>query len=700
MLFKRLFFLGCIAMIGVSCGFGENTPSLPELHVHYDKNDKATKESFYLIEKNYKKYEAGTLEAADFEEMIDRCEFLLLKGASKLMGEQKDSYSPKEIEIILTSGVLAESKNIQLWVERFVGIIHIILGSDQSRISFADIKEMFRRMRLTARHISNVSELQKKLNIPDASSDQHQYWEIKRDVFSEIMKAVEILLQDSKGRINIPLVKKVILNQQKYFHLESWNRYIDAAYLINRIIYNHSDQYIAKEDIGSVLKMTRDTFEKIFEIQVLYEEKMLDTPQFSAMFEKYNLLLDSFLEAFYKSEGEKVRASDLSRLLGMLNLASSEEEAGIFVNALVALKGYVFQNQDLDFTRTDVQKMHLLLLGARESAKKAEEDFSNHVNKTDFEKIKPLWKNPLQPNQANVNALTISEVKLSSMLLYFIDHLISVYDMNRDGKLVVSSELSGIVRSVQHLISGFKKLMGDGSSVESATALNPDVVGKIILVIGDKLLINSNRDDALDRFEILDMVSFGIENDRFLASLTMKPLSWEEWVESGQFQNYFSQLVRSFPSHKVLYNYVLFIVKMFDIDPAQIPTDNQLRMVCGFMRLVEHIFLKYDTDLNGVLSLAELTGMYPHFEPLVKEAFEYYKAKGGVSTSTATWSDTWNYYTTSWDDIRKNVFFYALTYGAFPSAMPPDPSTYTVSCKRSVIVRLFSERVKEFLKDE
>src|SRR3989344_2655707 len=96
-----LLILGTLFLSACSSSwFGDAPPEIPDLKVHYMKNDSETIRCFKIIDIQHAKFLDGKLSPDGFVKMIDCSELLLLKGASHIELKTKDTFTPSEIETI------------------------------------------------------------------------------------------------------------------------------------------------------------------------------------------------------------------------------------------------------------------------------------------------------------------------------------------------------------------------------------------------------------------------------------------------------------------------------------------------------------------------------------------------------------------------------------------------------------------------
>ncbi len=734
MRFKSILLILGASVCMSACGshsswFGEAPPEPPELKVHYMKNDSETIKCFKIIDIQHDLFLDGKLSPTGFVQMMDCSELLLLKGASHIDLKTKDMFTPEEIETILTSGVLGESAAIERWVKRFVALSHVLYGSEAQTLQMTDILEIFRRIRQIAPQMSKLSELTFKQNkLSSAISEESpDYWKLRGEIFGALLEAARTLVQNKQGEIEVSLVKKVILHQREYFDLgireDMWNRFVEACFMVNKAILGHSDGTIEPKDIKSVIDILDVTFQKVFAVYGIYATKVWAPKEWVLILKRYEELIANFLDAFSENRTESIDAQDLAKIFGLIHVGT-KEEADTFVEALVDLKSHLFQSPKPFFSRQDVKDLRQFFHGAIENAHEVSLHFETS-QRLELSKMRSLWKSPFGVSSSG-NILKAEEIELSTLLLYFIDRVIQIHDIDHDGKLsvypgetsqtgeLVYKELSSLIRTAQKMVIGFKKLMGESALLNSVSQAGAEPLGKIVIAISDKLLVNGDQDGKLNRYEILELLSFMTETDRLASSVywddSLKPFRTKvfgeeavfrpQWIKglyrNQYFQRDFPRLCGGFLNSDDFKEYVKQYLHFFHKDEFQPVTFGELKTILGLMRFVEYIFLKFDTNQDGQLSRDEIVAAYALFDSLVQELVDHLKATvkatgQGSSFVDMNWlSILWNIGTEA--SVRREVVLYTILEGKIParlSQVSAGSSKSTVT--RSDIIQLLSE---------
>lgn len=685
-----------------SSWFGEAPFQPPELKVRYTRNDSETIQCFKIIDIQYHSFLEGELTPAGFVKMIDCSELLLLKGASHIELKTKDTFTAGDIEAILSSGVLAESANLERWVKRFVALARVLYGSETDAIAMPRILDLFQRIRQLAPHLSKLSELiHKQSQLPVPVEESSEYWKLRKEIFMALFDLGRDLGKGSP----FPLKKEILIHQREYFDLgirqETWDRFVEVSFRVNKTLLNRSEDEIQSQDILSILNILDFTFQRVFDVYGTYATKVWTPQDWVLMIKSYEELLVKFLDAFSESKTQKIQAQDLARILSLIH-GGTPEEADTFVSALIDLKTHIFKSSGPFFSRQDVKELRQFLHEA------IEEEPSQPLDRS---RLKSLWKSPFMSSAASENG----EEELSIVLLHFIDHVIHMHDENRDGTLSVtpqetSQELSALMATAQKMVVGFRKLMGESALLNSVNHVGADTLSKIVIAVSDTLLVNSDQDGKLNRYEILELLSFMTETDR-LASLlywsnSLKPFHTQvvgqeaifgpQWIKglylNSDFRAYFPRLRVTFLSSVDFKEYMKQYLSLFHKEESHPVTMGEFKVILGLMRFVEYIFWQFDTNQDNQLSRSEVSSAYALFDSLVRELIDHLKTTAqGSSFVDMNWlSILWNIGTEA--TVRKEVVVYTILEGKIPSRLSQvSQGSLKSYATRSDILRLLSE---------
>lgn len=705
--------------IGImGCGYGEDPQVPAELKVQYTQSDIFTIESLESIRNTYDDFTKGRLKSSDFHEAMDRALALILKGANSVEGKKKNHYTQAELQALFDSGILNESEKIKVWIKRIVALTNILLGEERDHILISDIEEIFRRIHLTAPHLIELSEKKYEMDRLEAlyPHERDRYWKIRKQIFSAFIKVSMVLMQNNKGRIQTPLVKEVILKQYHYLGDELdtkvWEQYVEAGFIINKIIFGKSETRIMSEDVGELLEMIDFVYGKIFDVYILSEKKIWGAKEFLEISQCYIEILNTFLNAFYLGSNKVLSSKNLIKLFEALHLGSQDQAQG-FIEAILELKSLMFKTSKVHFAKEEIKYVRDFLKDVLEDSK-AE-------SKKEESRLKHLWKSPFR------ETLTQSkeEIQWSSLLLQFIDQLIKRHDADQDKVLALHSdkldkevpnahslqlcqEMTFLVLTLKKVVKGFQQMMGLPDDVlDSFENIHESQLAKGMVSIADVFFLNSNKDRALDRFEILELINFFIENDRFVLflvqNLTLKPLV----VKLGETQGYqkialvqqlstepfifwyFPQLERSFSDKEALKHYLMSLIQILGLQHKTFLKTRDIKMVFGLVRLIEHFFMTYDANKDQSLDYAEILKIWKNYQPFMEEIFaskfgefqKFFQSKPSaqpVKQEEESGAWTWfnqkvnqakEHLSPDIEDIKKRCFFYFVIYQESPSAM-------------------------------
>lgn len=684
----------------VGCGYGEKPPPSPELKVRYTQSDKFTIQSFDVIRENYEAYLKGRLKNTGFHEAIDRALVLILKGSDRAVGRKKNVYTQEELKVLFSSGILDESPKIRIWIKRIVAITNILLGEKKDQILVSEVEEIFRRIHIAAPHVIELSDKNYELSRLERlhPMNQERYWQLRKDVFVSLLKIVTILLQNDKGVFETPIVKEVILDQYPFvaedLNLKEWRPYIDAAFLVNHIILGRSKTHILPEHFKTILEVIDSSYQKIFDIYAIYEKNIWSTKEYVGIVQNYIEILNKFLEVFYYQQiVHKITSEDLTTLFELLHF-KSHVQAKTFVSSLIELKNLMFQKGSTQFfNKEETQKIRDLFGDALEYA------YIETQKESPTHRINHLWKTPFDGKPE----IKVHDRKFSFLLLHFIDQLIARYDQQEkeskkfDGKLSLTfpnnnneSEVILFTQMVKKMILGFRQMVANQETITIFEKIDDQVLAKALVYISDNLFKNSNHDQSLDRFEILEILNFIIENERFInllsKSFVLKRFqhqlgnTWEygrisfiQYLPSEpEMETYFPKFIDSFQTKEEFSTFLVSFMHVLGTENEEMITVNELRLLFGFIRLMEHLFLAYDKNKNQQLDKHEILFLFHHFENAMDEMIQYFKNTADQKERTKIMPGLFDMITTGKQRITKNIIFYMITHGEFPQEYPGD----------------------------
>ena len=710
--FFKIFFVFVLIAFVSGCSnrwFGEKPADPPELKVNYSENDKITKKCFGTIESAYDGFIEGSLQEEDFRKAMMCTDQLLALGESKVVGKDTTSYTSQEIDLIFSAGLLKEKKPVEDWMKRIYGIVNMLRGTEQDQLSKETLTQLFQKLAnnasLFVKLSKNVGRL-KEFSLQSYDTQERlEYWITRKRIFSQLIDIARKLWEDSKA----PLVKSVILKQYTYlqpsFDYAQWEKWMDAVFLMNEIIFARTPDVIHSDNIQGMLKHMQSTFETIYDAYAYNEYRSWKAIHVVGVVHLYEKLFYGFLDEFYKSNGKVIRTESLSQLLKKLHIAS-ESDADVFVSGIVDLKAQIFQSTSKDFTREDVGKLREILKNALDAYENVESQMKA-LTSEDLKQKEKLWGSPFKEEENSIHAERLGQVFLS-----YIDAFMKIYDEDKDQKLslyvggarerILANELVALLKTARKLKVGFQSLMGKDHVIHEIEDSTLETMGKAIFAIGDQIFPNSNQDGKLDHKEILAMIHFIVETSRMKSEAEQYLYGQEVTVlwNKNFFIKEFPQLVESFSGKDPgLFEYMDRIFKIAKFKDASGSDDVYLQAVYAYVRLIEHIFLKYDTNnQDQILNQGELEKFLIDFKSYFGEVFEYFQQENWKKTNKGkqTWGEWW---AESWmgsEEFQKRALFYLITTGKIPTSWPEPISKLS---KKHATREDFVTLIENMLKD-
>lgn len=726
--------------VGCSGWFGEPAPTPPSLKVKYSENDPNTVQCFDKIKVTYDDFFSGQLEKGRFKEAMDCTEDLLLRGTAKVQGGEAGSYTAREAVLIFDSGILDEKEQIETWVKRFYGLANLMHGSKRERLSISEFHDIFELLKRADIHFVELSKLAfafSKVQKNDFPLEKRQtYWRLLGKIIQRFIDIAGILLQNTSGSLERLLYSK----QFGYFapqmdHTE-WDKWVEAVFLMNEIIFSRTKELIQAENIPPLLSQLRTTFGLVFEGYALSEKLKVDAwdaQDLEQAMRIYLNLLYNLLNEFYQTEGKKIEKKSLARLFNVLHIATAAD-ATLFIDTISKIKSQMTGNTKQDFDRSDIRKLKSVLETIRDAFHEGELN-ANLLSDEDRRKVEHLWQSPF---------LTLFDknetfLKLSSVFLSLIDPFIAVYDgNNHDQKIslyegeakTLSEELKTLLDNSRSLIAGYQALVRGLNSVNSSDENNALLLGalsdkdgflllsKIIFAFSDQVFKNSNHDGMLDRFELLEVVSFYFENYRMVGEVynaIMKVSAYNGFYEfeNRTYQQITPRMIREkeiqkildlhFPnlrlgfSSSIAYDNYLKCWNEKIIGKFQLGLKSQFQSVLAGIRLLESLFDKYDQNRNQLLDPSEIITLYQHFSPFLDEIFSYFakseKQRGALATF-GVWGVGGD------QEVRKRAFFHLVTnMELVGDELPPEIDLNARSISRMHLVLLMEYIFNRFQKE-
>ncbi len=707
------------------------------------------------------KYLQGALQSSDIHSVVECAVQAIDAISDKIVSKNTGQLTLREISVLLQSHILGNPEGLMLWLERLFSFRDILLGArprpssglSNDMISFSEVKEMLFRVHRVGDLVPQLSLLFSEYQ--KVSKDQARFWELRKKMFSLYMQIIKELLKNKEGKIPHAIPKDLILKQyQLWDQLEEeiGSQYIQAGYLANHVLLGHEKDVMAGEEVDALLTHLEFVYHQVCDIKLLQEQPIW-TPQETLFFlNSYEKLLEYLFSLFLKTDQSVLQKNDLVQLLELL-YAHVHGKATDFVDAVLAFKKQIFGGSLEAFGREESIQLLSVFHDTIEAYGQGVwffQDNSLTISQKgpDFQKTLYFWTTPFEKR----TFVYKNNFLLTQVARVLVNRAIQAYDTDHDGKLslrysydaagdagsdfseIGTLELTSLISTIQKLLKGLDLLTEGELSQEKSKeahqvwtdplALDTLSLGRIITLLSDQLLYNSNGDQALDQYEILETTSFVLENSRaatwFFRDVRLEsfytefPQSEEKGLkreglmdvlqEVPTLQWYFPNAMKSF-THDELKRYVESIIAIVGRKDLQVISTSELESIFAIVRLIEVFFIRYDTDSDGVLNQEEVSVMYRHFSPIIAAMIEKYQ-KGNASKDHSILSGILSciphvfkeelQQIVPQEEINRKVFEYIVTQGEFPESvfdvLLPKKKTRS---DRLRLVRLFATIFKE-----
>ncbi|MBI3016666.1 MAG: hypothetical protein HYY62_01495 [Deltaproteobacteria bacterium] len=744
MFFKQMI-LFVLFVLSTGCGKWYGEEALPVKFPKLNSSQTTQSTSCQIdLEGTAQKYLQGTLQSQDIHSVIN-CAVQTIDAASdKIVSKNIGQLTLREISVLLEAHVLGNPEGLMLWLKRLFSFRDILLGEKQDVIGFSEVKEMLLRVDRVSDLVPQLSLLFFEYQKVAVSKDQPRFWELRKKMFSLYMRIIKEVLKNQEGKISHTIPKDLILKQyQLWDQLEEeiGSHYIQAGYLANQVLLGHEGTVIKGPQVEELLTHLEFAYHQVCDINSLQEQSIW-TPQETLFFlNAYERLLEHLFSLFLTTDQNELKKEDLIQLLELL-YASVQGKATEFVDAVLSFKKQIVGGSLNTFGREEMKQLMVLFHDALAAYRRglqlfqgdnasltqegirawllenknglSPSDFNQGVDMfTKFPKTIYLWTTPFEKR----NFIYKNNFLLTQIAGVLVDRAIQAYDTDHDGKLslklsqttvddfseIDTLELTSLTATIQKLLKGLDLLTeGELSQAKSKEArqvwtdpLSLDTVslGKIITLLSDQLLYTSNGDQTLDRYEILEAMSFILENSRaatwffrdvrvesFYADL---PESQEKGLkreglldilkEVLTLQWYFPDAMRIL-SPEELKRYVGSIIALVGRQDPQVISVGELESVFALVRLIETFFIRYDQDGNGILDQKEVRVMYHHFSPLISKLMKEHRQNSTSDTPILSGileciPDVFTEeigQSISEEKINRKVFEYIVAKGEFP----------------------------------
>ncbi len=648
-------------------------------------------------------------------------------------------FTRREIETLLRSRILGDPSRLYAWIDRFFAMREIVLGiSKKSDLHISEIKEILNRSLKVSQVLSDLSKAlhrQSQFVIKSNANFMAQA-KSRKNSFSLFMKIIRTLLQNANGEIDHDLPIDLLLEQYELWEgleEEIGSHYIKAGYLANRVLLGKSEDNVKAPEVLSLLANVESVYHLVTDINALLDTTQW-TPKESVLFLRaYQKLLNFLFKLFLESGESEIKETDLVNLLELLH-ADVQGKASQFVHSILKFKTRLLGGSENAFVADDLVKLMSIFdettLALERSAEIAPESniqmtqgviqawLESHRDKispenvlkmesilNDFPKTLYLWTTPYQ----KTDAVNVNNFSLTQIAFVLVDHVIGAYDKNGDHKLSLADskdgrleighgELLEMVQTIQGILTGLDLLTEGVPSSSKPLLLKTESLGKLIVTLADQLLYNANADSVLDRYEIMEVASFLLENSRaatwFYWDPAIEPyrVHPEDELKRGllreglsgelkkvaTLQWYFPNAMNVFSDAEVQ-RYVQTVIETIGRDDPKIMSVEELETLFALVRLMETMFLKFDLNQDAILDKSDLKTMSIHFKPFVVQAMraaEEDKKKSyslnplkAIGTPFRRAMEISKEIFLDDDSIYERSFFYALTNGKSPSNM-------------------------------
>ncbi len=746
MFFKYLL-LSLVFVWITGCGWvGEKAPSPRSNKERLDlTNDPALSDGSCQIDldkiKNH--FEMGTLGENEISQTTECLLSILHEADEQIEPRKKGELTRREIETLLNSKILGDPEELQIWVDRLFSARNLLLGERGDSIRFSEIEEVIKRVRRGSQKISRLSKL--SFSYRETHKKEDLYWELRKRLFSGYIDLIRAMFENNHGLIDHDTPKELLLRQYQLWEGledEIGSHYIRAGYLANRMLFGESEENVVAREMPEFLTYLESVYHLVTQINQHLEKEIWTSKDSLSFLHAYQYLLQVLLKAFFDKNLSEIKREELITLLELLH-AHIGGKAREFVTAVFEFKMQLFGGNPQVLGRDEIKELLKIfdesidIYGKASSLfsfsgeiyeikkeeiaawiKAHDGNLSPEIRKkfklmiSDFTKTLYLWTTPFQKTEViRKHSFTLTQTAFVP-----IDRIISAYDKNRDGKLsmvpldpgspaeIGDIELTSFLATLQRLVKGLDMLT-EGDKKENLTPhrriwtnpldLDTKTLGKILMLLSDQMLYNSNGDNTLDRYEIIEATSFILENNR--------AVTWFYWdhevipfhhqfpnsKEIGLLRENLVESLKKVPtlrwyfpvamkvmSEKDIIQYIETIVQLIGRNHPQIISVKELSAIFMIVRTIEHLFLRFDNDQDGTLNKSEIRLMYRHFEPIIEKLVDEYNSQPGAAGKIPVFgaigkflSILLNNFLMPFIDkkvIYRRVFEYSLSFGKLP----------------------------------
>lgn len=739
MFFKYLFL--SLTFMGVSgCGWvGENAQPKERLDLTNDPAISPSSSCQIDADKIKNHFETGILGENEIIKTTECLLSTLHEADEQIEPGKKGELTRREIETLLNSKILGNSEKFHLWIDRLFSARDLLLGEGGNSIRFSEIEEILKKLERASRKISSLSQI--SFSYKQTYKKEDLYWELRKRLFSGYIDLIRAMFENNHGLIDHDIPKALLLRQyQLWEELEDevGSHYIRAGYLANRMLFGESEENIVAREMPEFLTYLESVYHLVTQINRHLEKEIWTSRDSLGFLHAYQYLFEVLLKAFFDKNLSEIKHEELTTLLELLH-AHSGGKAHTFVTAVFEFKMQLFGGNPQAAGRNEIKELLNIFDESIDMYEKATSLFTEEIDAikkeeiaawmkahdgslspeirkkfqymiSDFTKTLYLWTTPFQKTEV----IRKHPFILTQTAFVPIDRIISAYDKNRDEKLSMASldrgsdpeigdmELTSFLATLQKFLKGLDMLTEGDKKEEphqriwtNPLDLDTMTLGKVLGLLSDQLLYNSNGDHALDRYEIIEATSFILENNRAVTWFYWDPevipfhhpfpgskevgLIRKNLVESIKkvptLQWYFPVAMKVM-SEKDMMRYIETIIQPIGRDHPEIISVKELSAIFMIVRLIEHLFLRFDHNQDGALNKSEIRTMYRHFEPIVEKLVDEYNSQPGAFGKIPVFGEMGKFLSILFNNflapfvdkkiIYRRVFEYSLSFGKLP----------------------------------
>ncbi|MBI2608006.1 MAG: hypothetical protein HYW47_00190 [Deltaproteobacteria bacterium] len=674
------------------------------------------------------KFISGTIHKEEINHIIVCALTTLEENKEKIITKTQGEVTDNEIKVLIKSFFLPKVSGgqikLDIWIERIFSLKDLILGpknpTKQRIFKYSEMTQVLNRFQKISPEIEMASQKFQELKTYK-TLDPHSY-QLRKEILSLYIKMIKTMLQNERGKVIHDLPRDLVLNQYNLWDgLDKGigKHYIEATYLSHRLLYGHPEENLLKDILVPLFKNIEDMYGIFSDIH--YYQNLTDiTTESSVQFlVHYYKLLEYIFKLFEDNHQKTISREDLTKLFNLLQ-TEINGNSHLFVQGLFELKIYICGGSPDLLTANEVRKLRAinqkifqdyerslrLFEGLRQESvtrhdinrftinnlekfKNNEEGFSRNDFVSyqkmyeNFPRITQYWKSPFEVTEG----IQKYDFILSQIALTITESILDAYDKDKNSEVALGeineTELSSLMKTIQLLVKGFYLLISNPNATDSNTKLfelNEEeslFFSKILSFLTDRFFHNSNGNGILDKYEVLEVISFLFEtrkNARAFFEETKKIEDPHYILAEARELPQNDETVRNLRDTSLIFKY--FPHSHFELSKEDLEKyiskilgalgktlDEQvsfkdIEIIFGMIRLIEMIFTKYDLDLNGVLYKTELDLLYTDLEPFFGPVLE---KKIKESKTKLRFYENW--FAEDNTTIKRKFFDYAVCFG-------------------------------------